>query len=262
MMSIQETELLARICRLEADWRAIAGRDFSQPRLRGALDELRKAIAREAPAGVAGNLNGLGLWDGVERLPEWAHVYLGSPPEDTRSAEFGMKWMIGAVARALYPGCSGPGLLLLKGAQGIGGGTALLTLAGSGHLTTDFDCDSSDAAVQLAGSWIVEAEELAGYSPTKVRRFLDFARQRSDRLRMPYESHFGTVRRSCVFVATTVDDSFIPDCVGTQWIWPVQCGRIHVAGIRRDRDQLWAEAVVRYRRGEAWWIEAPAQAAE
>jgi hypothetical protein len=49
----------------------------------------------------------------------------------------------------------------------------------------------------------------------------------------------------------------------------VKCGRIDIERLEQDRDQLFAEAVVRYRKGEAWWpdkafeheIIAPQQAA-
>jgi hypothetical protein len=33
------------------------------------------------------------------------------------------------------------------------------------------------------------------------------------------------------------------------------CGRIDLDSLRRDRDQLWAEAAARYRQGEHWWLE-------
>jgi predicted P-loop ATPase len=37
----------------------------------------------------------------------------------------------------------------------------------------------------------------------------------------------------------------------------VTCGVIDLEALVRDRDQLWAEAVVRFRAGAPWWLETP-----
>ena len=48
------------------------------------------------------------------------------------------------------------------------------------------------------------------------------------------------------------------DATGARRLWPVKChGMIDRAGLEQARDQLWAEAVHRYRAGHAWWLETP-----
>jgi putative DNA primase/helicase len=43
------------------------------------------------------------------------------------------------------------------------------------------------------------------------------------------------------------------DPTGNRRWWPVRCTSIDLDGLREVRDQLWAEAVARFHRGEAWW---------
>jgi predicted P-loop ATPase len=63
--------------------------------------------------------------------------------------------------------------------------------------------------------------------------------------------------RSCVFVGTTNAEEYLRDETGARRFWPVRCGRIDLERLRADRDQLWAEARVRFERGERWWITDP-----
>ena len=42
---------------------------------------------------------------------------------------------------------------------------------------------------------------------------------------------------------------------GNRRFWPVECGAIDLERLQAERDQLWAEAKVRYRAGERWWID-------
>lgn len=65
-----------------------------------------------------------------------------------------------------------------------------------------------------------------------------------------------------MFAGTVNPDTYLRDETGNRRFWPLRCGTIDHRGARRDRDQLWAEAVHRFRAGAIWWIDDPALLAE
>jgi putative DNA primase/helicase len=60
------------------------------------------------------------------------------------------------------------------------------------------------------------------------------------------------VARQCIFIGTTNEAEYLGDSTGGRRWLPIRVGRIDIEAIRRDRDQLFAEAYVRYKAGETW----------
>lgn len=191
-------------------------------------------------------------WDGRPRLKTAAIRYLGA--EDNPVHRFVLQaWMIGAVKRVREPGAKFDNVLVLEGAQSIGKSTALDVLGGPWHAESITDVGSKDSLVILRGKWIVEFSELDALGRVGVSRVKQHVSAKQDVYRQPFGRRSVTVPRQNVFAASCNPDKYLRDETGGRRFWPVRCGAIDNDALRRDRDQLWAEAAALCASGEQYW---------
>ena len=72
--------------------------------------------------------------------------------------------------------------------------------------------------------------------------------------RLSYDRFKKQQRRQCIFIGTTNEDNYLIDDTGNRRFLPVKVGRIDVKSLKRDRDQLWAEAAFCEARGDQTWL--------
>jgi predicted P-loop ATPase len=199
-------------------------------------------------------LEGL-VWDGVPRIGSWLATHLGCQDSEFIRA-VGPRWLISAIARVFDPGCQVDCVLLLEGPQGLKKSSALRALVGDEWFTDHIaELGSKDSRLDLLGKWVVEMSELASMRKTETEKVKAFLTARTDHFRLPYDRRATDVPRQNVFAASTNEQQPLVDSTGNRRFWPVACGQIDVERIRRDRDQLWAEALYRFKKGEPWWLE-------
>lgn len=211
-----------------------------------------------------------GQWDGTRRVDSWLVDYLKAETLDC--AEYictvGRCFLVGAVARALRPGCQFDTVLALEGSGGGGKSTAfkILAEAVAPGLFTDAVPDVSNAVslVEAAGGkWIVEIAELAG-----VRRAADIEAlkaaltRRTDTIRRPYAERPEELPRRFVFVASTNRSEYLADPSGAllRRFWPIKTMATETDPIDREAlahvaGQLWGEAVRLFEAGEKWHLD-------
>lgn len=222
------------------------------------VGQLAAAVQRHARDNVydplRDYLDGL-KWDGKPRIDRWLQNYMDAP-EHPIVRTFGAKFLIGAVARIYQPGCQMDNMLVFEGKQGCGKTTAVSALFGRENMISSIsDFKSKEASIALQGRWVAEVAELAALKKTDITDVKKFITETVDQYRPVHGKTMIDRPRRCCFVGTTNERQYLKDATGNRRFWPVPCGEVDVASIARDRDQLWAEAVHRYRKGEAWWIE-------
>jgi predicted P-loop ATPase len=244
---------------LETVWKLV-GKD----KIQDALDIVRE---RHSFDPVRDYLLGL-EWDGVKRLDTMLIRWMGA--EDTPYVRaVTRKWMCAAVKRALVPGCKFDNMLILVGKQGIGKSNLARALSRGWFTDSLGRMDSSkDAYERLSGVWIAEIAELAAAKKAEVEDIKNFISKQEDTFRRAYARETSVSPRRCVFYGSTNDQEFLRDRTGARRFWPVEVIGFDngvLKGFEDEVDQLWAEAVVRYREGEVLWLdnaEVAQQAAE
>jgi putative DNA primase/helicase len=190
-------------------------------------------------------------WDGVDRLDDWLADFLGVE-RSTYSALVGRFFFVGLVARVFRPGCMMRSVLILEGDQNKGKSTALRTIGGEWFSDTPFIVGDKDSYQSLRGKLLYEISELDSFGRAEATRVKAFVSSTKDTYRASYDRRAKDWPRQCVFAATTNQHEYLKDSTGGTRFHPVATGDIDIDGIANARNQLFAEAVHRFRSGERW----------
>ena len=198
-------------------------------------------------------------WDGVPRIDTWLPTYCAT--DDTPFIRtIGAKWLISAVARAFVPGIKVDHMLILEGEQGLKKSTAMRVLGDPWFADELSAMGTKDASLELMGVWIMEIAELSSVRKSEVYNLNAFITRTTDHFRPPYGRHVMDVLRQCVFAGTINPEGggYLLDSTGGRRFWPVKCnGPLDTDGLWSVKNQIWAEAKVRFDAGEKFYIQDP-----
>lgn len=193
-------------------------------------------------------------WDGVPRLERLLVDFMGADDTPyTRAVT--RKALTAAVARIYRPGVKFDNMLTLRGEQGIGKSSFFAKLGGRWFSDSFSQVQGKDSYEQLQGVWIMEVGELASMKKAEVEQIKMYMSKQVDRYRPAYGRRTQEFPRQCIFVGTTNETQFLRDKTGNRRFWVVDTPNEPPRDMWADLtpeviQQVWAEAVVLYRKGE------------
>ena len=201
----------------------------------------------------------LKVWDGKERLDTMLRVYCGALGPEKYLAAIGKFWMVAGCARIFRPGSKHDSMLILEGPQELGKSEFFRILASDEWFSDSLisNLGSKDSMTQLEGTWIAELAELSAFGKTDPKTSKGVLSQRFVKVRKSYRRDEEILFRTTVFCGTSNDDSYLQDRTGNRRYWPARCTRIDLDKLKKDRNQLWGEALNEYRKGGDFYITDP-----
>jgi predicted P-loop ATPase len=198
-------------------------------------------------------------WDGVKRIDKWLTKYCQVPDSGYTQA-VGAKTLVAAVARIYHPGIKFDYMLILEGRQRAGKSRMVKALGGTWYRSMAINPLEKDTIAYMRGAWIIEEAELTFRNKADADHMKAFVSRETDVARLSYERMEKTFPRKCIFIGTYNPDSggegYMRDQTGNRRFWPVIVGdKLDVTGLESVRDQLFAEAVCRYKAGELLYLD-------
>lgn len=198
-------------------------------------------------------------WDGVPRLDRLVIDYLGAQDCELNRA-MTRKHFTAAVARVMRPGCKYDYCLIFTGEEGIGKSTLLRVMGGEWFNDNLITMEGKTGMEQLRGGWILELAELSSIKRSDVEQVKSYISRQDDIYRAAYGTVVERHPRQCVFCGTTNETYFLKGDTGNRRFWVIRIEpelRKHgdtKEALEADRDQLWAEAVQRWKDGEQLYL--------
>jgi DNA polymerase I-like protein with 3'-5' exonuclease and polymerase domains/predicted P-loop ATPase len=199
-------------------------------------------------------------WDNVTRLDDMLVSYAGADPQ-AHSAEYlalvGSKYIMQVLNRALNPGAKADYSWIFTALQGIGKDLVLEALFSPYYVEgiPPPGINPADFARGIAGAMVAHAAEMSAWRKADVDERKATLTRCVDRGRPAYGYEPRSYPRRTCFVFSLNDTEFMQDATGDRRYWPISTirGRVDIEGLRRDRDQILAEALARLKAGEQHW---------
>lgn len=203
-------------------------------------------------------LNGL-TWDGVPRLDTLIVDYLGAA-DTVLNRAMTRKHFAAAVARVMNPGCKYDYCLIITGAEGIGKSTLFAVMGGEWFNDSLVTMEGKNGMEQARGGWVIELPELGSIKRSDVEQVKAYISRQDDTYRPAYGTVVEKHPRQCIFCGTTNETYFLKGDTGNRRFWVMAANpdvRKHndvKADLMAERDQIWAEAVEVWRKGEKLYL--------
>lgn len=219
-------------------------------KLRAAVMDV--AMLNEYDSAIAW-LQGLPAWDGTPRIDDFLPEYLGAE-DNAYTRSVGAYMWTALAGRVMNPGCKADMAIILVdpefNKQGRGKTSLVEAIAPDpdwfGEI--DFAMKEEDAGRTMRGKVVIELAELAGLRGKALEAVKKFISRRVDEWVPKYVELPRKVARRGIFIGTTNETNFLNDPSGERRWLPVVIGRADIPSIAADREQLWAEALERWRR--------------
>jgi Virulence-associated protein E len=195
------------------------------------------------------------VWDGKERLDTWLTNTWGV--EDAQyTREIASKWLISSCARMDIPGSKVDWMFIAIGPQGTGK-TSMPGIMFYGNNTTLYgEQNDKDFHLQLHSALVVGFDELDSFSRKEASMLKAMITRNQDMFRPPYGATVETFKRRFTLYGCGNRTEFLQaDPSGQRRYAVIEVPRLLDFKLLEEiRDQLWAEAWVRYQDGKTnWW---------
>jgi predicted P-loop ATPase len=167
------------------------------------------------------------------------------------------KFLVGAVARAMHPGCKLDILFVLLGGQGMGKTTFFQNLFGLNWFATMGEvANEREELMTFHQHWCSEYGEFETAAGKKaVSAMKNFLSRQKDSYREPYGREPLDHLRAFILCGTSNETEFLNDPTGNRRFWVAALTKkVDQAWVLENRDALWLEAVQLYKAKYTWWL--------
>ena len=193
-------------------------------------------------------------WDGVERVKYFYSRYCSTEQNEYTEASSLYLWTA-LGGRAVSPGVKADIVPIWTGAQGVGKTTGVAALAPKEELFTELCLaeKDDDRARRIKGKLVAEFGELRGLYAAELETLKSFITRQVDVWIPKYMENTVKYPRRVFCIGTTNHIDFLNDNTGIRRWNPIEVGFIDTEAIKRDREQLWAEAIYLFKKNGVMW---------